>query len=309
MKSHNEKYLENKIESLKDELENFIRKSLKEDFSNFSDITREMVENSVMSSGKRIRPLLFSLISLSLGIPKKTIMHVSYGIELSHAFTLVHDDLIDRPIQRRGNPPIFKLAGEEIALLIGDLLFSKSIIPLSQFPKSSKFFIEKMCDVIEGQIIDVLWSKGKFNSHSQSEKEKIIVEIQSKKTSSLFRISSVLPAIIFEESNRLKSDKMRKSVLLLIKNLDMFGYHFGLAFQTLDDIKDIEEDRKINSPNILLILGKEKTYELLKSNVSRAEKYLNACEEIILALSKKGFKYIELLKFLVKETVGYEKII
>jgi geranylgeranyl pyrophosphate synthase len=309
MEVRNQKYLENKIESFKDELEKFISKSLKEDFSNFSDITREMVENSVMSSGKRIRPLLFSLISLSLGIPRKTVMYVSYGIELSHAFTLVHDDIIDRPSQRRGNPPIFKIAGEEIALLIGDLLLSKSIIPLSQFPRASKFFLEKMCDVIEGQIIDVLWSKGKFNSYSQSEKEKIIVEIQSKKTSSLFRISSVLPAIIFEESNKLKSGKMRKNVSLLRKNLDMFGYHFGLAFQTIDDIKDVEEDKKMNSPNILLTLGKEKTYKLLRSNVSRAERYLSACEETILALSKKGFKYIELLKYLVKEIIGYEKII
>jgi geranylgeranyl pyrophosphate synthase len=292
----------NDIEKIKKSFEDFLSAKVKSDFGSL-DIF-DAIQASVLSGGKRIRPIITILISSLLGLKKKKAFEIAYSIELSHAFTLVHDDIIDKPKERRGEPPIFQRFGQEISLLVGDMLMVYSFIPIFSSPQAVKFFASHMCSVIEGQILDVMWSQKKLDL--SLDVEKLVIQIQSKKTASLFKISCLLP-LLFSDQKLLEKKGIRKKIE---NSLKLFALHFGISFQILDDIYDIEEDLRSGSPNILSVLGKEKTLSLFKREINCAHRYLEKFLRLISQLSYRNYdKNSKLLKFLVEDTLNYEKVI
>jgi Geranylgeranyl pyrophosphate synthase len=239
------------IQVLKRDFENFLFRKVELDFGLFHPYISGAIKSSVLSSGKRIRPIITILISFLLGIGKKKAFDIAYSVELSHAFTLVHDDIIDKPKERRGEPPLFQRFGQEISLLIGDLLMNYSFIPLFSSPQAVKFFAYYMGAVIEGQILDVMWSQKKLDL-SQNLQD-IVLQIQTKKTASLFKISCVLP-LYFSDKKILRKKEFRKRIE---NSLNSFALHFGISFQILDDISDVKEDELSGAPNLLYTLGKD----------------------------------------------------
>ena len=85
---------------------------------------------TIRAGGKRLRPLLVVLASESAGGPPPTqdgeerLLRAAVAVELVHNATLVHDDLIDGAQLRRGRPTVAALAGRDVAIATGDLLFS-----------------------------------------------------------------------------------------------------------------------------------------------------------------------------------------
>jgi octaprenyl-diphosphate synthase len=290
------------IQVLKRDFENFLFRKVELDFGLFHPYISEAIKSSVLSSGKRIRPIITILISFLLGIGKKKAFDIAYSVELSHAFTLVHDDIIDKPKERRGEPPLFQRFGQEISLLIGDLLMNYSFIPIFSSPQAVKFFAYYMGAVIEGQILDVMWSQKKLDL-SQNLQD-IVLQIQTKKTASLFKISCVLP-LYFSDKKILGEKEFRKRVE---NSLNSFALHFGISFQILDDISDVKEDELSGAPNILYTLGKEKTLSLLRKEIKLANYYLEDFLKVVKKISSRSYeKNSKLLKFLIGEILNYEK--
>ncbi|HYM66747.1 MAG TPA: polyprenyl synthetase family protein, partial [Patescibacteria group bacterium] len=93
---------------------------------------------TISAGGKRLRPLLVVLAAESAGGPPDTaegeerLVRAAVAVELVHSATLVHDDLIDGAQLRRGHPTVAAVAGRQVAIATGDLLFSRAFAELAR---------------------------------------------------------------------------------------------------------------------------------------------------------------------------------
>ena len=189
----------------------------------------------IVNGGKRLRPFMVMKSCEILGGKLKDAMPAACAVEMIHNFTLVHDDIMDNDEMRHGVPTVHKKFGIPIAILAGDVLFSKAYQILSNSNLPSKATNElvsrlaKACvDVCEGQLLDIKMAESK-KIPSQANYIKMI----EKKTSSLFDVSCSMGAICAKAK---QSD---------ITKLSAFGRNLGIAFQITDDLIGVLGDRRI----------------------------------------------------------------
>ena len=170
-----------------------------------------------------------------LGGRNSDAMPAAGAVEMIHNFTLVHDDIMDNDDMRHGVPTTHKKFGLPIAILAGDVLFSKAYQVLSKTNLPSKSTTElvsrlaKACvDVCEGQLLDIGMAEGK-TIPTQSQ----YIVMVSKKTAALFDVSCAMGAICAKAN--------RKD----ITNLSSFGKNLGIAFQITDDLIGVLGDPKV----------------------------------------------------------------
>ena len=175
------------------------------------------------AGGKRLRPMFLVLSSKISGYSDGN-RHIlnSCIVELIHAATLLHDDVVDEAFIRRGNPSANRKWGNEASVLVGDFLFSKSFLLLASEDNSkiNKSVSAASKEVAEGEVLG-LATKGNFDI---SEDE--YMDIIYKKTASLISVSCRIGAIIGNASQEKE------------KALADFGLKAGIAFQLVDDILD-----------------------------------------------------------------------
>jgi len=154
--------------------------------------------NYIMSiGGKRFRPLL-TILSYSLfDQDHRQSFSAAMAIELFHNFTLVHDDIMDNDEMRHGVPTVHKKFGMPIAILAGDVLFSKAfqIITDSKLsPTATTQLVSRLSkacvDICEGQLLDVKMAEER-KIPSQAE----YITMIGKKTAALFDVSCAMGAI------------------------------------------------------------------------------------------------------------------
>jgi geranylgeranyl diphosphate synthase type I len=189
----------------------------------------------IIHGGKRLRPYMVINSCKILGGNPSVALPAASAIEMIHNFTLVHDDIMDNDEMRHGVPTVHKKFGMPIAILAGDVLFSKAyqIILNSKISSDSKMHLvsrlaNACVEVCEGQLIDV----------KMAEEKKIPSEIEyirmvEKKTAALFDVSCAMGAICATDNKR------------DIANLSSFGRNLGIAFQITDDLIGVMGDPKI----------------------------------------------------------------
>ena len=190
----------------------------------------------MVHGGKRLRPYLVIKSCEILGGTVKQALPAAASIEMIHNFTLVHDDIMDNDDMRHGVPTVHTRFGIPIAILAGDVLFSKAFETISSdshIPeKQSRALVSslaKACvNVCEGQLLDIQMAQNqKMPSESQ------YIKMVEKKTATLFETSCALGA--------LSANSNRKN----IANLSSFGKNLGIAFQIVDDLIGVLGDSKI----------------------------------------------------------------
>jgi len=189
----------------------------------------------IVHGGKRLRPyLVFKSCEMLKGDIKNAIPAAS-AVEMIHNFTLVHDDIMDNDEMRHGVKTVHKKFGTPIAILAGDVLFSKAyqVISNSKLPsKSTVNLVSKLAkacvDVCEGQLLDIKLAEGK-KIPTQSQYIKMI----EKKTAALFEVSCAMGAI--------SAQSKQKDVI----NLANFGKNLGISFQITDDLIGILGDPRV----------------------------------------------------------------
>ncbi len=189
----------------------------------------------IVNGGKRLRPFLVTKSCEILGGKIKNSMPAASAVEMIHNFTLVHDDIMDNDEMRHGVPTVHKKFGMPIAILAGDVLYSKAYQVLSNSNLTSKAVNElvsklaKACvDVCEGQLLDIKMAESK-KIPSQANYIKMI----EKKTAALFDVSCSMGAIC---ANAKQND---------IAKLSSFGKNLGIAFQITDDLIGVMGDPKM----------------------------------------------------------------
>jgi len=186
---------------------------------------RAALEHLLAAGGKRIRPTLGLLIGNMLDAPLEKLVTLGAAVELLHTATLVHDDLIDGSLLRRGTPTLNARWSPPATVLTGDFLFARAakLAADTDHLPLMKLFSETLATIVNGELTQMFTSRGLINRDNY---EKRIYA----KTASLFCAATQGAAVLA----RLPEER--------IADLYQFGYNFGMAFQIVDDILDFIGD-------------------------------------------------------------------
>lgn len=205
-----------------DAVEEQLRQVIITDVNILEDASRHIVE----SGGKRLRPNVTLLSYLAAGGQDiYRAAPLAAAIELVHTATLVHDDINDHSLTRRGKISVHAQWGRTFALLTGDYLFTKVYELMAPYGADFNVIMANACvRLVEGETLQAEAAKnGTIN-------QDIYKTIISRKTASLFEAASRMGALVAD------ADEM------IVKALADYGYNLGLAFQIVDDVLDIIGD-------------------------------------------------------------------
>jgi geranylgeranyl pyrophosphate synthase len=240
---------------------------------------------TIRAGGKRLRPLLVVLASESAGGPPQTqdgeerLLRAAVAVELVHSATLVHDDLIDGAQLRRGRPTVAAVAGRELAIATGDLLFSLAFAELARNESATQ--LRALSDASSALAAgELLQREDAYAAHVAVERYLRRCEL---KTAALFEAACRLGALTAAEG----SDELADA-------LGAFARRIGLAFQMLDDVLDVsgpvERTGKSRGTDLLdgtvtlpLILARERDKQLAAfdlASLSGPEQAEELCERI-----------------------------
>ena len=213
----------------------------------------EPIAYTLEKGGKRMRPLLMSLVYLLYKDNLKNVLPLCRCIEVFHNFTLLHDDIMDNAPIRRGNPTVHKKWNNNIAILSGDVMLVQSYQYLQSLETNNlsellSVFNQGAIKVCEGQQYDMNFEE--MNNVSVEN----YIEMIYLKTAALLDHSIEMTAIFAEAP---QND---------IDNLKIFAKNIGIAFQLKDDLLDVFADAsKFGKQVGGDILANKKTFLLLKS--------------------------------------------
>ncbi|MDE0034129.1 MAG: polyprenyl synthetase family protein [Deltaproteobacteria bacterium] len=204
----------------------------------------EIASHLIQSGGKRIRPVITLLtFSAFRGERQEDAVDIAAAMELIHAATLLHDDIIDGAEFRRGKVSAYKRYGLARTLVAGDFLFIKAFEFAGKFDDTVVQWTADACtSLTEGEIL-----QGSFN-RNRTVTAKDYLDIVERKTASLFQTGARLGAYIAGANAE------------QVEAAANFGLNLGIAFQMMDDVLDVVGRRKL--------LGKSTGMDLRDGNPS-----------------------------------------
>ena len=208
-----------------------------------SEIT-DIASHLIAGGGKRIRPVITLLTFNAFhGKREEDVVDIAAAMELIHAATLLHDDIIDGAEFRRGRESAYKRYGLTRTLVTGDFLFIKAFEFAGKFDETVVQWTADACtSLTEGEIL-----QGSFN-RSRTVTAQDYIEIVERKTASLFETGAKLGAYIAGASPE------------QVEVAANFGLNLGIAFQMMDDVLDVVGRRDL--------LGKSTGMDLRDGNPS-----------------------------------------
>ncbi len=192
----------------------------------FDPAVEGYVAYAIESHGKRLRPALALLAGGATGNICPSHFDLAVVVELIHAATLVHDDILDGADKRRGQPTANAKWGNAISVLLGDCLFAHALKLSSSFPNGEigRRIAHAASDVCSGEIIQ---TQRRFDLTLSVPDYYKIIEM---KTGALFAASTELAAFINEAD------------VEVISAFKTFGLRLGTAYQIYDDCLDLAGD-------------------------------------------------------------------
>ncbi len=179
------------------------------------------LELLISAGGKRIRPALTILTGKMLGAPQEKLLTLAAAIELLHTATLVHDDLIDGSLLRRGMPTLNSRWSPGATVLTGDFVFARAAKMAAETDsvRVMKLFSRTLTVIVDGEIAQLLGTRCK------ADRDSYLKRIYAK-TASLFETSAQCAALVSPAGDQ------------TVEAMRRFGYEIGMAFQIVDDILD-----------------------------------------------------------------------
>lgn len=191
------------------------------------DILNAASMHALASPGKRLRTAL-TLLSGKLKLYRfDKLLPLSVAFEMVHLATLIHDDIVDNALTRRGNPTVNAVWGNSIAILLGDYYFAKTagLIADINDNRIDRLFADTVATVCEGTIMEMITAR-RINLAIENYYQKI-----SHKTACLIAACCKGGAIVSGASDE------------EIARLYEYGLNLGIAFQIVDDVLDYTEDQ------------------------------------------------------------------
>ncbi|RME66083.1 MAG: polyprenyl synthetase family protein [Caldilineae bacterium] len=225
------------IAPVKPGLERVERKMKTVESSVFAPLADAFVE-LIGSGGKRLRPVLALLVAHMAGMQEheeryEKLIALAAAVEMLHTATLVHDDVIDGALLRRGAPTLNATWSPGATVLAGDHMFARAALfsAETENPRVIDIFSETLQIIVNGELHQ-LFARHNFRQAEENYYQRIYA-----KTASLFSAATEAAGVLvaLPEPH--------------IRQLKAFGYHFGMAFQIMDDILDFTgDDRTLGKP-------------------------------------------------------------
>lgn len=180
----------------------------------------------VGSGGKRLRPMLHLLSAKALGYPGDHHITLAAVIEFIHTATLLHDDVVDESVLRRGQDSANALWGNSASVLVGDYLYSRSfeLMVRVQNMRVMDILSRTTTAIAEGEVLQLL------NCNNPATDEGQYLDVISRKTAILFSAAAQLAAVLTGSSPEIE------------ESLKDYGTYLGMAFQLKDDVLDYKAD-------------------------------------------------------------------
>lgn len=273
---------------VKDELK-FFEKEFKEAMKSSVPLLNRITYYLTRHKGKQIRPLLVLLSAeLSGGIVDKTYRAASL-VELLHTASLVHDDVVDDALERRGFFSVFALWKKKAAVLIGDYLLAQGLLLAVQHKDYD--ILETVSDAVrlmsEGELLQI--EKSRQLNITEEEYFNII----ERKTASLLAAACKAGSIstVADPEDPVVQDMLD------------FGHHIGVAFQMKDDLFDYGNN-KTGKPTGNDIREKKITLPLIHTLTHTDPKNRRQ----IIRILKKRKKTTEKVHFVIDEVLRGEGV-
>ena len=189
---------------------------------NPNPLLREIILHVNKQRGKQMRPMMVLLFAKMFGEVTDSTYSAALALELLHTASLVHDDVVDDSMQRRGQASVNAIYNNKLAVLVGDYLLSTALVftGRSNNPRITNIIGALGQTLSDGEIFQM------FHSHEKLVSEEIYLEIIRKKTASLFSSCAEIGALSAGAS-RDDIDRARQ-----------IGEYIGICFQIRDDIFD-----------------------------------------------------------------------
>jgi len=182
------------------------------------ELIRKICHHIITRRAKSIRPMITFASALASGVDPKKRVKIAACVELIHTATLLHDDVLDGGVFRRGKATANKLWGNHESILIGDFLLSRAFHLVIDKPQVADFLASTSAKLVEGEIKQLEAAGNLSLSYDD------YYDIVFAKTACLFAAAAKLGA----------SPKFEKS-------LEQYGSNLGTAFQCGDDVLDYND--------------------------------------------------------------------
>lgn len=195
-------------------------------YGHHSDLSAAL-DHLLASGGKRVRTAVTLLTGGMLGGDSERLITLAAAVELLHTATLVHDDLIDGSLLRRGNPTINSQWSPAATVLVGDFIFARAakLAAETESVAVMKLFAETLTTIVNGEITQL------FASRLLASRDDYYRRIHAK-TASMFELATGAAALL--------SPVNEGSMHLVVQ----YGYEIGMAFQIVDDVLDFTGEQK-----------------------------------------------------------------
>lgn len=189
---------------------------------NPNPLLREIILHVNKQRGKQMRPMMVLLFGKMYGEVTDSTYNAALALELLHTASLVHDDVVDDSMQRRGQASVNAIYNNKLAVLVGDYLLSTALVFTGRCGDN------RITDIVGslGQILSDGEIFQMFHSHEKLVSEEVYLEIIRKKTASLFSSCAEIGALSVGASTE---DVARARQI---------GEYIGICFQIRDDIFD-----------------------------------------------------------------------
>jgi len=228
-----------------DPLEAFLQSTSKDIEKKLHEIISDESIITILKGGKRLRPLLGSIaFKVCTGGNEDKIKYQKFlegcvGVELAHGASLVHDDIIDGDLNRRGEPAFYIKSGIDNAILIGHKMLTIGFdIAIAHGEKFAKLYVDSWRGTLNGQLTEINFNSKDLNNSTISADSKffqIYSRIIDLKTATLFSSSCKAAAFWADASEDLSN---------VLAN---YGREVGFAYQLADDLVDLEKGEMIDS--------------------------------------------------------------
>lgn len=201
-------------------------------------ILGEVLQHLLDSGGKRLRPALALLGGRVYGAPSARLISLAAAVEMLHTATLVHDDLVDGALLRRGSPTLNASWSAGATVLMGDYLFARSAVLAAETEnvRVVTIFANTLTTICSGELRQVfdrhslprVGSEPEWNATLQRYDQRIHA-----KTASLFSAATEAAAVL-SSAPEPETEALRD-----------YGHYLGMGFQIIDDVLDFEGEEEV----------------------------------------------------------------
>ena len=268
------------------QLEDMLSSSISSDINLATEVTQYVVG----SGGKRIRPVICILVAKMLNYQGSELIKLASSIELLHTATLIHDDVVDQSLTRRGKESIHSKWDNSHSVLVGDFVYSKAFQLMASLdnPEIIRILADSTNRISEGEVLQLSLKKREILS------KRDYFEIIDRKTAELFKASAITAgslACCNEEE---------------FVSLTKFAISLGKNFQIKDDLLDYFGDEELTGKKLGKDFEEGKfTLPLITALPLMSQEHKSMILEIIFGKNKSDFK--EIVK-IIKDTGAIEKV-